>query len=64
MPFIVRLSYRNDSLQVDCAKRIGRPDDAKLATYDHVFDYAGGRFFEFRPMGAGSGTGGMAQRER
>lgn len=49
MLFIVRLSYRNDTLTVDCAKRIGRPDDAQLATYDHVFDYANGRFFEWRP---------------
>jgi hypothetical protein len=49
MLFIVRLSYRNDTLTVDCAKRIGRPDDAGISSYDHVFDYAGGRFFEWRP---------------
>ena len=46
MFFISRLSYRDDTLLVDCAKRIGRPDDAKLAAYDHVFDYAVGRFIE------------------
>lgn len=48
MLFLVRLSYRDPTLTVDCAKRIGRPGDEKLATYNHVFDYAGGRFFELQ----------------
>jgi hypothetical protein len=48
MMFLVRLSYRDLSLTVDCAKRIGRPDDTKIASYTHVFDYAGGRFLELR----------------
>jgi len=48
MLFIVRLAYRDDTLTIDCAKRIGRPDDTKLAAYNHVFDYVGGRFFELK----------------
>jgi hypothetical protein len=46
MMFLMRLSYIDNSLQIDCAKRIGRPDEQHIAAYDHVFDYVGGRFFE------------------
>jgi uncharacterized protein (TIGR03437 family) len=42
----VRLSYRDDTLQVDRAKSMQHPPDAKeIASYDYVFDYRFGRFF-------------------
>jgi hypothetical protein len=49
--FVVRLSYADDTLTVDRAKRMPhRPPDNELAAYDHVFDYRAGHFLElFRP---------------
>ena len=48
--FMVRLSYRDNELFVDRAKRMPRaPDPQKMASYDRVFDYKGGRFFELKP---------------
>jgi len=53
--FLVRLSYRDDTLQVDRAKGMQPPPDAKeIASYDYVFDYRLGRFFtspQPRPLG-------------
>ena len=55
MTFLTRLSYRDDSLQVDRAKAMKHPPDAKeIASYDYVFDYRLGRFFtspQPRPQG-------------
>jgi hypothetical protein len=45
--FMVRLSYADDSLMVDRVRKMpARPLDKEIATYDHVFDYKGGRFQE------------------
>ena len=45
--FLVRLSYRDDTLEVDRVRKMpGRPEDKEIATYDHVFDFIGGRFVE------------------
>jgi uncharacterized protein (TIGR03437 family) len=47
MTFIVRLSYLDDTLVIDRAKKMKQiPDEAKLASYAHVFDYKGGRIME------------------
>jgi hypothetical protein len=46
---IVRLVYRDTSLVVDRVKKMpARPDETQLASYDHVFDYRGGVFFELK----------------
>jgi hypothetical protein len=53
--FLVRLSYRDDTLEVERAKTMQHPPDAKeIASYDYVFDYRLGRFFtspQPRPQG-------------
>jgi len=53
--FLVRLSYRDDTLEVERAKTMEHPPDAKeIASYDYVFDYRLGRFFtspQPRPQG-------------
>ena len=53
--FLVRLSYRDDTLQVDRAKAMQHPPDAnEISSYDYIFDYRVGRFFttpQPRPQG-------------
>jgi len=45
--FIMRLSYHDRTLVVDRSKQLQRaPDQALLASYDHVFDYRAGQFYE------------------
>jgi hypothetical protein len=45
--FLVRLSYRDLSIQVDRGKLLREPPSpALLAAYDHVFDFHNGYFFE------------------
>jgi len=45
--FIMRLSYHDRNLVVDRAKQLQRAaDQALLASYDHVFDYRAGQFYE------------------
>lgn len=55
MKYLVQLSYRDASIDVDRAKSMDRPPDtAKIAAYDYVFDYRLGRFFgapQPRPQG-------------
>ena len=43
--FMVRLSYRDRSLVVD---RVKQPPTAPENSYDHIFDYREGRFFEVK----------------
>jgi len=50
MIFLVQLTYRDRTLQVDRAKRMPQPPDQKQqAEYDHVFDYRDGHFIELTP---------------
>jgi len=45
--FLVRLSYGDSSLIVDRAKVSNlQPDEKLLASYNHVFDYRAGHFYE------------------
>ena len=47
--FLVKLSYHDDTLVVDTDReKHGRPTDAQLATYDHVFDFRRGHLFELK----------------
>jgi hypothetical protein len=47
MSFMVRLSYRDNSLIVNRAKRMTQElTSEQLASYNHVFDYRGGHFIE------------------
>jgi hypothetical protein len=44
---IVRLSYRDHSIRVDRARKLGRKlNDDEMAAYDHVLDYRDGRLLE------------------
>ena len=55
MQFLVHLSYRDSSPLVERAKAMNpAPDADKIASYDYVFDYRFGRFFnspQRRPSG-------------
>jgi hypothetical protein len=45
--FLVRLSYRDDSLEIDRLQdQKHAPEEKELAAYDHVFDYRAGQFQE------------------
>jgi hypothetical protein len=45
--FLVRLSYRDNSLETERVKDLKHePEEEELAAYDHVFDYRAGRFLE------------------
>jgi len=47
LAFTLRLRYGDDTLTVLNGKREGRAaTEAELATYDHVFDYQAGQFYE------------------
>jgi hypothetical protein len=47
--FIVQLSYADPSLRVFRVKEMKqRPSDQEIASYDYVFDYHNGRFFELK----------------
>ena len=47
--FMVRLSYADSSLEVFRVKEMKQPpNDQEIATYDYVFDYHDGRFFELK----------------
>ena len=50
MIFLVQLTYRDRTLEVERAKRMPQPPDRqKQAEYDHVFDYRDGRFIDLTP---------------
>lgn len=55
MQFLVHLSYQDSSLAVERAKAMSSPPDAeKIGSYDYVFDYHRGQFFnspQRRPLG-------------
>lgn len=47
--FIVRLSYDDPSLRIFRVKEMKQPpSDQEIASYDYVFDYHDGRFFELK----------------
>ncbi|MGD0048246.1 MAG: hypothetical protein ABSE42_14680 [Bryobacteraceae bacterium] len=50
--FMVGLSYADRSLQVFRVKQMNPPpNDKEIASYDYVFDYHDGRFFELKKPG-------------
>ncbi|MGO9010199.1 MAG: hypothetical protein ACLQPN_08855 [Bryobacteraceae bacterium] len=51
--FIVQLSYADPSLRVFRVKEMKQPPTAQeIASYDYVFDYHDGRFFELKTPGS------------
>jgi hypothetical protein len=51
--FMVRLSYNDRNLQVARVKEMKQPpSDQEIASYDYVFDYHDGRFFELKKPGS------------
>ena len=51
--FMVRLSYADPSLEVFRVKQMKQPpNDKEIASYDYVFDYHDGRFFELKKPGS------------
>jgi len=47
--FVVRESYRDDSITVRRARQLGyAPDESELPSYDHVFSFRAGQLFELR----------------
>jgi len=49
LTFLIRLSYRDNSLQVDRVRMMPAPPErSRWSTYDYVFDYAGDRFILLR----------------
>ena len=51
--FMVRMSYADPNLQISRVKEMKQaPSDKEIASYDYVFDYHDGRFFELQKPGS------------